>query len=176
MPENLFLARRPGTASVVGGPGARDSPFPSSSGPALTKVLGMRPTLENADPEEKGIQHPRSRNRRGRRFGGLCECVRTLSPTGGSCVQHLAFRVRTRRLMRFASHRLEICGYPTAEKSIATISRASIFANEIKSFLNWPPMVGSRWTRTLPIWETRLALPPFLEGRRAEIEANLKPL
>ena len=137
----------------------------------------MRPTLKYADPEKEEFSVQ----------------VYEMGAGGASAELHVRVRpdlaLRPPWSRRRAPYRLpgrpsrklitpgrgasEIYGYPTAEKSIATISRASTSESPIRSSLNWPPTApDSQSTKTSPIWEITSLCHPFWKDE----EPRLKPI
>ena len=105
--------------------------------------------------------------------------ARIWSPThpGAGGVHHVAFRTPNDETYREAAERLRTIRAPSSGP-IDRFYFKSLYFREPNGILFEIATDGPGFATDEPM-ETlgeRLALPPFLEGRRAEIEAGLKPL
>jgi glyoxalase family protein len=96
---------------------------------------------------------------------------------GAGGVHHVAFRVRDEETYHAWTRRLHELRIPNSGEVDRYYFR-SLYFREPNSILFELATDGPGFTTDEPLSELgeRLALPPFLEGRRARIEANLKPL
>ena len=132
-------------------------------------------------PGAAGRDDPRLRDGAGRpggraaRRGRAAAFGRRATAPGG--VHHVAFRTPDAAYQRLGRRACGRCACRTAARSTASISRALYF-REPNGILFEIATDGPGFAADEPL-ETlgeRLSLPPFLEARRAAIEANLKPL
>lgn len=157
------------------GPIRLSVPEPSRTAAVLTQVLGMRRdrTFETSDgPVEVYAMGP----------GGPAAEVQLLADRsapagqGAGAVHHVAFRIPDADYGAWAD-RLRAARVPTSGPVDRYYFR-SLYFREPNGILFEIATDGPGFTADEPL-ETlgeRLALPPFLEPRRAEIEAGLKPL
>jgi glyoxalase family protein len=96
---------------------------------------------------------------------------------GAGGVHHVAFRVKDEESYHAWARRLHELRIPNSGEVDRYYFR-SLYFREPNSILFELATDGPGFTTDEPLSELgeRLALPPFLEGRRARIEANLKPL
>ena len=172
----LFPARPPGGA---GGPNWRPPrlavPAPERTAAVLTGVLGMRHVRDFARPE--GAVHVFAMG-----AGGASAEIQLLQDTsaparqGAGAVHHVAFRIPDADYAAWAERLTQ-----TRVPSSGPVDRfyfRSLYFREPNGILFEIATDGPGFTADEPL-ETLgegLALPPFLEPRRAEIEAGLKPL
>jgi glyoxalase family protein len=146
----------------------------------LTEVLGMRPTREYADSEK-----PRSRVHvyevaAGGPWAELHVRVRPdLAPyrPGAGGVHHIAFRVANEETHHAWTRRLRDFGIPNSGEIDRYYFR-SLYFREPNQILFELATDGPGFAVDENVSDLgkKLALPPFLEGRRSEIEANLEEL
>ena len=162
------------------GPAIITVPKLESTGALLIEVLGMRPTLRYADPDqaEFGIQVYEM----GAGGAGAELHVRVrpdLAPhrPGAGGVHHIAFRVANEEGYRSWLLRLEDLRIPNSGE-VDRYYFKSLYFREPNQILFELATDGPGFAVDEKIENlgNALALPPFLEPRRAEIEANLKPL
>ena len=146
----------------------------------LTEVLGMKAAWTYPDPESH--QHTVHVFTMG--DGGPCAelhvAVRPDLPVaqpGAGGVHHVAFRVPTDEQHHAWQHHLTSLGIRTSGE-IDRFYFRSIYFREPNGILFELASDGPGFTADEPLEQLgkHLALPPFLEPRRGEIEANLKPL
>jgi glyoxalase family protein len=146
----------------------------------LTEVMGMRPTLQYPDPdkEESSIQIYAI----GAGGAGAELHVRVrpdLGPyrPGAGGVHHVAFRVPNDESYAAWLARLREFRIPNSGE-VNRYYFKSLYFREPSQILFELATDGPGFAVDENIADlgNKLALPPFLEGRRAEIEANLKPL
>ena len=162
------------------GPVTITIPELESTGGLLTKVLGMRPTLKYADPEKKEFSIQVYEIGAGGASAELHVRVRPdLEPyrPGAGGVHHLAFRVPNEETYHAWTRRLRDLRIPNSGE-VDRYYFKSLYFREPNQILFELATDGPGFAVDENITDlgNRLALPPFLEGRRAEIEANLKPL
>lgn len=142
----------------------------------LTEVLGMTYDRTDASPEGQ------VRVWRMGEGGPAAELHLVSQPNlpaarqGAGAVHHVAFRIPDADYAAWAD-RLKVKRMPTSGP-IDRFYFQSLYFREPNGILFEIATDGPGFTADEPL-ETlgqRLALPPFLEGRRAEIEAGLKPL
>jgi glyoxalase family protein len=146
----------------------------------LTQVLGMRPTVKYADPEKEEFGIQVYEIGPGGASAELHVRVRPdLAPyrSGAGGVHHVAFRVPNEETYHAWTRRLQDLRIPNSGE-VDRYYFKSLYFREPNQILfelatDGPGFAVDEKTSDLG---NRLALPPFLEGQRAEIEANLKPL
>ena len=96
---------------------------------------------------------------------------------GAGGVHHAAFRIKDEETYHAWARRLQELRIPNSGEVDRYYFR-SLYFREPNSILFELATDGPGFTTDEPLSELgeRLSLPPFLEGRRARIEANLKPL
>jgi glyoxalase family protein len=146
----------------------------------LTNVMGMQPVRTYPDPENP--QHTIHVFSMGSGGPGaeLHVAVRPDLPNvqpGGGGVHHVAFRVPTEPDYHAWQERLTSFGIRTSGE-IDRFYFRSIYFREPNGVLFELATDGPGFAVDEPLSQlgNRLALPPFLEPQRAEIEAGLKPL
>lgn len=162
------------------GPVTITIPELESTGGLLTKVLGMRPTLKYPDPEKKEFSIQVYEIGAGGASAELRVRVRPdLEPyrPGAGGVHHLAFRVPNEETYHAWTRRLRDLRIPNSGE-VDRYYFKSLYFREPNQILFELATDGPGFAVDENVTDlgNRLALPPFLEGRRAEIEANLKPL
>ena len=144
----------------------------------LTSVLGMKRVREYARPGATGV-HVYEMGP----GGAAAELHVAVEPgepparQGAGAVHHVALRTPTTKDYLAWAERLKQAGMPSSGPVDRYYFR-SLYFREPGGILFEIATDGPGFAVDEPI-ETlgeRLALPPFLEGRRAEIEAGLKPL
>jgi glyoxalase family protein len=150
------------------------------TGDLLTDVLGMRPTSKCPDPERAEFSIQVYEMGTGGPSAELHVRVRPDLPRhrpGAGGVHHLAFRVANEETYHAWTRRLRDLHIPNSGEVDRYYFKSLYFreANQILFELatDGPGFAVDENAADLG---KNLALPPFLEGRRAEIEANLKPL
>ncbi len=151
----------------------------STSG-LLTEVLGMRPTLKYADPEQKEFSVQVYEIGAGGASAELHVRARPdLAPyrPGAGGVHHIAFRVPNEEIYHAWTRRLRDLGIPNSGE-VDRYYFKSLYFREPNQILFELATDGPGFAVDENISDlgNSLVLPPFLEGRRAEIEANLKPI
>jgi glyoxalase family protein len=162
------------------GPVTITVPVLEKTGRILTDVLGMRPTLQYADPENKEFDVHVYEIGAGGASAELHVRVRPDLPRhrgGAGGVHHVAFRVANEEAYHAWAKHLRDLQIPNSGEVNRYYFR-SIYFREPSEILfelatDGPGFAVDEEESSLGI---RLALPPFLEPRRPEIEANLKPL
>jgi glyoxalase family protein len=146
----------------------------------LTEVLGMRSTLKYADPDQKEFNIQVYEIGAGGASAELHvrvrpDLVRYRPGAGG--VHHIAFRVPNEETYHAWTRRLRDFGIPNSGE-VDRYYFKSLYFREPNQILFELATDGPGFAVDENISDlgNSLALPPFLEGRRAEIEANLKPL
>jgi glyoxalase family protein len=162
------------------GPVTITVPALEKTGRLLTDVMGMRPRLEYADPDTKGFDVHVFEIGAGGASAELHVRVRPDLPRhrpGAGGVHHVAFRVANDETYHAWAKHLNELRVPNSGKVNRYYFKSIYFRepNEILFELatDGPGFAVDEEASSLG---TRLALPPFLEARRVEIEANLKPL
>jgi glyoxalase family protein len=162
------------------GPAIITIPELGSTGDLLTKVLGMRPTLKYADPEQKEFSVHVYEMGDG---GASAELHVRVRPDlaryrpGAGGVHHIAFRVPDEETYHGWTRRLKDLGIPNSGE-VDRYYFKSLYFREPNQILFELATDGPGFAvdEKLSDLGNSLVLPPFLEGQRAEIEANLKPL
>ncbi len=162
------------------GPATITVPESESTGGLLTEVLGMRPTLQYPDPERKEFSIHVYEIGAG---GASAELHVRVRPDlaryrpGAGGVHHIAFRVPDEETYRAWMRRLRDFGIPNSGE-VDRYYFKSLYFREPNQILFELATDGPGFAVDENISDlgNRLALPPFLERRRAEIEANLKPI
>jgi glyoxalase family protein len=162
------------------GPVTITVPELKSTGSLLTEVLGLRPTLKYADPDKKEFSIQVYEIGAGGASAELHVRVRPdLAPyrPGAGGVHHLAFRVPNEEVYHAWTRRLRDLRIPNSGE-VDRYYFKSLYFREPNQILFELATDGPGFAvdEKLADLGNSLVLPPFLEGRRAEIEANLKPL
>jgi glyoxalase family protein len=162
------------------GPATLTVPELESTGRLLTEVLGMRPTLKYADPEKEEFSIQVYEMGAGGASAELHVRVRPdLAPyrPGAGGVHHIAFRVPNEESYGAWIRRLRDLRIPNSGE-VDRYYFKSLYFREPNQILFELATEGPGFAVDEKISDlgNSLALPPFLERRRAEIEANLKPL
>jgi glyoxalase family protein len=170
-PEHQIRGLGPVTLTVPGLHGTHE---------ILSSVLGMRPARKYLD-EDKGefVVHVYGMGEGGPAREVHLQ-VRPDLPAqrpGAGGVHHVAFRVRDEESYHAWARRLRELRIPNSGEVDRYYFR-SLYFREPNSILFELATDGPGFATDEPLSELgeRLALPPFLEGWRAQIEANLKPL
>jgi glyoxalase family protein len=145
----------------------------------LTRVLNMKPDRQYASPDGQGDVHVYSMGD----GGPAAELHVALQPglpiarQGAGAVHHVAFRTPDVQTIRDWAARLSEFHVPNSGEVERYYFR-SLYFREPAGNLFEIATDGPGFTVDEPLDSLgeRLSLPPFLEGRRAAIEANLKPL
>ncbi len=145
----------------------------------LTGVLNMREDRDYASPDGEGRVHV-YRMGDGGPAGELHVAVQPGLPEGrqgAGAVHHVAFRVPDVAAIHGWAERLAQCKVPSSGEVERYYFR-SLYFREPGGNLFELATDGPGFTVDEPLdaLGERLALPPFLEARRAAIEAGLKPL
>jgi glyoxalase family protein len=145
----------------------------------LTKVLNMTQERHYASPDGEGDVHV-YRMGEGGPAAELHVAVQPGLPTarqGAGAVHHVAFRTPDIKASRDWAARLSEFRVPNSGEVERYYFR-SLYFREPGGNLFEIATDGPGFTADEPLEHLgeSLALPPFLEGRRASIEANLKPL
>jgi len=146
----------------------------------LSEVLGMRPERKYVRKDNKEFVVHVYEIGEGGLAGEVHVQVRPdLAPyrQGAGGVHHVAFRVKEEETYHAWARRLQELRIPNSGEVDRYYFR-SLYFREPNSVLFELATDGPGFATDEPLSELgeRLALPPFLEGRRARIEANLKPL
>jgi glyoxalase family protein len=146
----------------------------------LTEVLGMRPTLQYPDPDKKEFSIQVYEIGAGGASGELHVRVRPdLAPyrPGAGGVHHVAFRVANDESYDAWLGRLREFRIPNSGE-VNRYYFKSLYFREPSQILFELATDGPGFgvDENIADLGNKLALPPFLEGQRAEIEANLKKL
>jgi glyoxalase family protein len=162
------------------GPTTITVPELDSTGRLLTEVLGMRQIAAYADPEQAEFTVYIYQIGAGGAGGELHVRVRPdLAPyrPGAGGVHHIAFRVADDDASRAWVHRLKDLRIPNSGQ-VDRYYFKSIYFREPNQILFElaTDSPGFAVDENLSELGNSLSLPPFLEGRRADIEAKLKPL
>jgi glyoxalase family protein len=152
----------------------------ASTETVLTKVLGMRQERAYPDPTDSRHTVHVFAMGPGGPAAELHVAVRPDLPIvqpGAGGVHHVAFRVATEEQYHAWQRHLTSFGIRTSGE-IDRFYFRSIYFREPNGVLFELATDGPGFTADEPLEELgeRLALPPFLEPRRVEIEANLAPL
>ncbi len=145
----------------------------------LTRVLNMQQERNYASPDGQGDVHV-YRMGEGGPAAELHVAVQPDLPIarqGAGAVHHVAFRTPDIQAIRDWAARLSEFRIPSSGEVERYYFR-SLYFREPGGNLFEIATDGPGFTADEPLERLgeRLALPPFLEGRRASIEANLKPL
>jgi glyoxalase family protein len=146
----------------------------------LTEGLGMRKTREFSDPDRSGSTMHAFEMGRG---GPAAELYVVEEPgvpmarQGAGGAHHVAFRARDRAELAAWNERLTGLGYRTSGEVERYYFR-SLYLREPGGVLFEIATDGPGFAVDEPLERLgeKLSLPPFLEGRRAEIERGLKGL
>jgi glyoxalase family protein len=162
------------------GPATITVPELESTAGLLTEVLGMRPTFKYADPENKEFSIQIYEIGPGGAGAELHVRVRPdLGPyrPGAGGVHHIAFRVPDEESYHAWTRRLRDLRIPNSGE-VDRYYFKSLYFREPNQILFELATDGPGFAVDENVSDlgTGLVLPPFLEGRRAQIEANLKPL
>ena len=166
-PEHQITGLGPVTLTVPG-------PFPTDQ--VLERAYGMDKVRTYSEPD--GDTHVFTMDVPGPQ-GEVHLAVRPLLPPhrpGAGGVHHVAFRIRDEDVHAWDDH-LKHLGLATSGEVERYYFR-SIYYREPNGVLLELATDGPGFTADEPLVSLgeRLSLPPFLEPRRADIEANLKPL
>jgi glyoxalase family protein len=145
----------------------------------LSNVLGMRPARKYVDEQGEFSVHVYEMGEGGPAREVHVQ-VRTDLPIyrpGAGGVHHVAFRVGDEQSYHAWARRLRELRIPNSGEVDRYYFR-SLYFREPNSILFELATDGPGFATDEPLSELggKLSLPPFLEGRRAQIEANLKPL
>lgn len=145
----------------------------------LTKVMSMRKARDYASPDGVGAVHVFEMGKGGP-AAELHVAVQPGLPAavqGAGAVHHVAFRTPDGDGMRQWTARLRDFGVPSSGEVERYYFR-SLYFREPNGILFEIATDGPGFTVDEPLESLgeRLALPPFLEPKRAAIEAGLKPL
>jgi glyoxalase family protein len=162
------------------GPVTITVPALEKTGRILTDVLGMRPALQYADPDNADFCVHVYDIGAGGASAELHVRVRPDLPRyrpGAGGVHHVAFRVANDEVYHAWAKYLRDLRIPNSGE-VNRYYFKSIYFREPSEILfelatDGPGFAVDEEASSLG---TKLALPPFLETRRTEIEANLKPL
>jgi glyoxalase family protein len=183
------------------GSGVAPHPWTDSPVPAENQVIGLGPvtiTVPVLEPTDRflttglGLRHDRTyRLEEDARFGVHVYAMGDGGPAaevhvvvrddiaqakyGGGGVHHLALRIPEGQDIRDWIARLDEAGYHNS----GLVDRyyfQSVYVREPNHVLFELATDGPGFTVDGPLDGERLSLPPFLEPRRAEIEAGLRPL
>lgn len=162
------------------GPVTITVPVLEKTGHVLTDVMGMKPTLEYADPDNQQFTVHVYEIGTGGASAELHVRVRPDLPRhrpGAGGVHHVAFRVANEETYHAWQRHLRDLHVPNSG-AVNRYYFRSIYFREPSDILfelatDGPGFAVDEDASSLG---NRLALPPFLEPRRSEIEANLKPL
>jgi glyoxalase family protein len=144
----------------------------------LSDVLGMRPSRKYQDDGDFAV-HVYEMGEGGPAQEVHLKVRPDVPPyrPGAGGVHHVAFRVGDEDAYHAWARRLQELGIPNSGEVDRYYFR-SLYFREPNSILFELATDGPGFAADEPLSElgTRLALPPFLESRRTQIEANLKPL
>lgn len=145
----------------------------------LTKVMNMRQVRDHASADGNGHVHVFAMGEGGPAAELHVAVEPKLQPArqGAGAVHHVAFRTPDLESMHEWTKRLASARLPSSGEVERYYFR-SLYFREPNGILFEIATDGPGFTADEPL-ETlgeRLALPPFLEPKRASIEANLKPL
>jgi glyoxalase family protein len=162
------------------GPATITVPELASTGGLLTEVLGMRPAQKYADPDQAEFSIQVYEMGSGGPSAELHVRVRPDLPPyrpGAGGVHHIAFRVPNEESYRAWIRRLKDLRIPNSGE-VDRYYFKSLYFREPNQILFELATDGPGFAVDENISDlgNRLALPPFLERRRTEIEANLNPL
>jgi glyoxalase family protein len=162
------------------GPATITIPRLEATSTLLTEVLGMKPTLQYPDPDNKEYRIQVYEIGPGGASAELHVRVRPdLAPyrPGAGGVHHIAFRVPDEEHYTAWISRLKDFRIPNSGE-VNRYYFKSLYFREPSQILFELATDGPGFgvDESVADLGNKLALPPFLEGRRAEIEANLKPL
>ncbi|MBX3596583.1 MAG: ring-cleaving dioxygenase [Rhizobiaceae bacterium] len=145
----------------------------------LTRVMGMSEIREYASPDGQGVVHVYKMGGEGP-ASELHVAVQPglpIAQQGAGGVHHVAFRTPDAKTIHEWAKRLSELRIPNSGEVERYYFRSLYFrepgGNLFEIATDGP---GFAVDEPLESLGERLALPPFLEPRRAEIEANLKPL
>ncbi len=166
-PEHQIMGLGPVTLTVPG-------LFPT--GQILERAYGMEKVRTYSGPD--GETHVFTMNAPGPQGEVQLLVNASLPPhrPGAGGVHHVAFRIRDEDVHAWDEH-LKNLGLATSGEVERYYFR-SIYYREPNGVLLELATDGPGFTADEPLGSLgeKLSLPPFLEGRRADIEANLKPL
>ena len=162
------------------GPATITIPKLEETGSLLTEVLGMKPAQQYPDPDKKEYRIQVYEIGRGGASAELHVRVRPDLPPyrpGAGGVHHIAFRVPDEEHYTAWIRRLRDFRIPNSGE-VNRYYFKSLYFREPSQILFELATDGPGFAVDEKVADlgNKLALPPFLEGRRAEIEANLKPL
>ena len=162
------------------GPATITIPKLEATATLLAEVLGMKPTLQYPDPDKKEYRIHVYEVGAGGASAELHVRVRSdLAPyrAGAGGVHHIAFRVPDEENYTAWIRRLRDFRIPNSGE-VNRYYFKSLYFREPSQILFELATDGPGFAvdESIDDLGNKLALPPFLEGRRAEIEANLEPL
>jgi glyoxalase family protein len=170
----------PGEHQIRGlGPITISVPDLSRTEPVLTKVMNMRETRSYASPDGEGTVHVFEMGEGGAAAELHVAVQPGLDPAmqGAGAVHHVAFRTPDVAGMHEWTQRLRSFGLPSSGEVERYYFR-SLYFREPNGILFEIATDGPGFAVDEPLESLgeRLSLPPFLEAKRASIEARLKPL
>lgn len=145
----------------------------------LTQVMGMRKARDYASPDGQGTVHVYEMGGGGP-SAELHVAVQPGLPVarqGAGAVHHVAFRVPDKAAIHDWAQRLNQMRVPSSGEVERYYFRSLYFrepGGNLFEIASDEP--GFAVDEPLEALGERLSLPPFLEGRRAQIEAGLRPL
>src|ERR1700730_1134320 len=162
------------------GPATITIPKLEATATLLAEVLGMKPTLQYPDPDKKEYRIHVYEVGAGGASAELHVRVRPdLAPyrPGAGGVHHIAFRVPDEENYTAWIRRLRDFRIPNSGE-VNRYYFKSLYFREPSQILFELATDGPGFAvdESIDDLGNKLALPPFLEGRRAEIEGNLKAL
>ncbi|MCL4867839.1 MAG: ring-cleaving dioxygenase [Anaerolineae bacterium] len=146
--------------------------------PLLTQVLQMTPTVAAAYPDGGEVMvYTMDGGGPGRELWVKAEPDTAIARLGAGGVHHVAWRVTDEAEQQYWHERLTQVGLPVSG-FIDRYYFKSIYFRISNGILFEIATDGPGFTADEPLDKLgeRLALPPFLEPRRAQIEAGLKPI
>ena len=149
-------------------------------GLVLRSVMNMRPVRTYPDPDRPGTRFMSMK------WAGAARRPNCMSPLGRICRRRAGGGQRAPcgvphaecgRVQRMGASDSVRCGCRTADRWTASIS-SSLYFREPNGILFEIATDGPGFATDEPLESLgeRLSLPPFLEPRRADIEAGLRPL
>jgi glyoxalase family protein len=143
----------------------------------LREVMAMEPVRTYADGAETHVYAMAGGGESARELHVKVEPALPRARQGAGAVHHVAFRTPDEAGYRYWADRLQALRMPSSGP-IDRFYFRSLYFREPGGILFEIATDGPGFAvdEPLDMLGRRLALPPFLEGRRAEIEAGLKPL